>query len=209
MLASRDPVLRSNTALLLGLIGDESAVPMLKEAAKQPLPPRASVAQAATVRIQIAEAVARLGDDSSLDALRAGMYSQYHEVRVLAITALGAVGDRSMEVALENMLLRPDVDPVPSGADSRTHALAHRLKAELQLAAAGALARFGNMRGAELAAEHGDSKEPVLRAQAAWVMGWMNDGATWAKLDRLLDDPVPQVRVSAAASVVRRYKASK
>ena len=156
MLASPNPSLRGNVALLLGLMGDSSAVPMLKHAARQPLPSRASVSQAAVVRVQIAEAVARLGDDTSLDALRAAMYSQYHEVRVLAITALGAVGDRSMEAALVNLMNDPGV-PVPNRADEALVAAIERTRSELQLAAAGALARLRNPRGAELAARNSAS----------------------------------------------------
>ena len=205
MLASQDPVLCSNTALLLGLLGDGSAVPMLKAAARHDLP-RVSEAQKTIIRLQIAEAVSRLGDNGSLDALRAGVFSQYHEAKMLAITALGEVKDRSMEAALENMISRPDVDPVPKGADSQTLALSERLKSELRLAAAGALARFGNMRGAALAVEKGADKEPVVRAQAAWVMGWMNDQPSLGRLGQLLDDPVPQVRVAAAAGVLKRQK---
>lgn len=203
MLASPHPSLRGNVALLLGLMGDRSAVPMLKHAARQPLPSRASVAQAAVVRVQIAEAVARLGDDTSLDALRAAMYSQYHEVRVLAITALGAVGDRSMEAALVNLMNDPGV-PAPKRADEALAAAIERTRSELQLAAAGALARLGNPRGAELAAQKAASGEPMTRAHAAWTMGWMRDDTTLSRLGEMLSDPIPQVRLAAAAAILKR-----
>jgi HEAT repeat protein len=202
MLASQDPSLRGNVALLLGLMGNESAVPMLKRAGRQSMP-RASEAQKAVVRVQIAEAVARLGDNSSLDALRASAFSQYHEVKVLAITAMGAVGDRSMEVALVNLLSDPGV-PQPRKTDEQTAAALQRLRAELQLAAAGALARLGNMRGMDVAIRLSGADDPAIRAQAAWVMGWMRDDATGQRLASLLSDPVPHVRVPAAAAVLRR-----
>src|SRR5688572_9250122 len=82
-LTGPDADTRGNVALLLGLLGDKSAVPMLKELTKVEMP-RASAEKAAKFRIQVAEAVVRLGDDGSLTALRAGAYSQFDEVRVLS-----------------------------------------------------------------------------------------------------------------------------
>ena len=195
MLTSHDPSLRSNVALLLGLMGDASAAPMLKEAANSPMP-RIGGPQAAVVRIQVAEAIAKLGDDSSLDALRAGAYSQFDEVRVLAVTAMGAVGDKRMAPAIERML--GGQGPKPA---------ANEMPVEIKLAAAAALARLGDSKGAPIAIAGASNTAPVVRAQAAWVLGWFKDEATMAQAVRLLNDPTPQVRVAAAASVVRRTNA--
>ena len=84
LLASDDPSARSNAALLLGRMGDRSAVPMLQAMSRRPMR-RVSAARAAVVRLQFAEAMVRLGDDKGLDALRAGAYSQFDEVRIVAI----------------------------------------------------------------------------------------------------------------------------
>ena len=183
MLQSQDPRLRANVALLLGLMGDETAAPMLRRAAASPMP-RVSAAQVAVVRIQIAEAIAKLGADDALDALRAGAFSQFDEVRVLAVTALGAVGDRRSEIMLEQLLRDPPV--------------------ELQLATAAALARMGSAKGREAALKHAAAENPVLRGQVAWSLGWFDDPATLAILERLMGDSDAMVRVAAAAAVVRR-----
>lgn len=183
MLESRDPALRGNVAMLLGLLGNRSAVPMLKRAAVAPMP-RASAAETAVARVQIAEAIARLDDDAGLNSLRGSAYSQFDEVRVVAVIAMGAVQDRRMEVAIESMLESPPM--------------------ELQLAAAGTLARLGNYQGAEITAELAGYEHPVIRAQAAWVLGWFEGGESLEILKRLLADDAEPVRVAAAASLLRR-----
>lgn len=186
LLRSREPAMRGNMAMLLGLMGDKSAVPMLKLAAVEPMP-RASAAEAAVARIQIAEAIAKLGDDSGLSSLRGGAYSQFDEVRVVAIIAMGAVGDRRMEVGFEKLLEDPPM--------------------EIQLAAAGSLARLGNVEGRSIATELAEHENPVIRAQAAWVLGWFEDVVTIGTLKTLLADESEQVRLTAAASLLRRQPA--
>jgi len=44
----------------------------------------------------------------------------------------------------------------------------------------------------------------VVRAQAAWCLGWFGDGRTMAGARALMAEPVALVRVAAAASVLRR-----
>jgi HEAT repeat protein len=149
--------------------------------------------------------MARLGNDEALQHLRAGAFSQYHEVRVLSITAMGAVGDRSMEPALARLLVDPG-EPAPKGLNPAQAALVERSHAEVQLAAAGALARIGNPKGTQAALDRSNQSEPMIRAHAAWVMGWFRDDATLARLGKLLEDPVPPVRVAAAAAILRRTK---
>jgi HEAT repeat protein len=183
LLDKGDPRVRANVALLLGLMGDESAVPLLRRAARTVMP-RASAVQSALLRIQVAEAIAKLGSDEALDALRAGAFSNFDEVRVLAITAMGAIKDRRSEVMIEPLLANPPM--------------------EIQLAAAGALARMGNERGLAIATELAKHENAVIRAQAAWVLGWMKSDGVLATLEGLLGDESEMVRVSASASVLRR-----
>jgi HEAT repeat protein len=174
---------RANVALLLGLMGDDSAIPLLRRAARTPMP-RASSAQTALHRIQVAESIARLGSDEALDALRAGAFSNFDEVRVVAVTAMGAIGDRRSEVMVEHLLGDPPM--------------------ELQLAAAGALARMGKSTGLPITLELSGHENPVIRYQAAWVLGWMTGPQVLPRLDALLGDSSEMVRVAAAASVLRR-----
>ncbi len=181
MLASQDPALRGNAAMVVGLLGDASAIGMLKETAQVPIP-RANAAQDAIIRLQVAEAIVRLGDASTLDAIRAGAYSQFDEVRVLAVTLMGQLGDRRFEKAVGNMLDKPPV--------------------ELRLAAAGALARFGHADGLPVAVEAAGSEIQAVRAQAAMTLALFPLAQANETLARLLDDPSEQVRLAAAAALV-------
>ena len=183
MLGSADPGVRANVAILLGLAGDASVIPLLKESAKAPLK-RTSPQQEALVRLQIAEAVVKLGDEGSIDALEAGAFSQFDEVRVLAVLTLGRLEDRRMAPALTGMLNGPPV--------------------ELQVAAAQALANMGQSHGLRVVLTAAGSSSPTVRAQAAIALGAFSQSAASDKLARMLADPQPQVRVAAAAAVLRR-----
>lgn len=200
MLVSQDAGLRANVAMLLGLIGDKSAIPMLKQTAGVPMP-RVDAARAAVVRCQVAEAVVRLGDNSDLDTLRAGAYNSFGEVRVLSINAMGEVKDERMSPALRQMLNTPEEPP------------------EVKLAAAAALARMGDQSGLSVALRFSADPNAVIRAQAAWGLGWFSapgsvtsghaasGGAATGSFDRLqqlIGDPSPLVRVSAAAAIIRQ-----
>lgn len=188
MLAARDPSVRSNAAMLLGLLGDGSAAPMLKELAHAPMP-RVSAVRQALVRIQIAEALVELGEDGALDALRAGAYSHHDEVRVLAVQALGRTGDRQMEAALAQLVTSDE--PI-----------------ELRLAAAEALARMGGVGEAGLTVmrEGAGWDDPPVRAQAAFCLGHVVHPAALGPLLTLLaEDDSAQVRLSAAAAVLRAH----
>lgn len=186
MLASRSPGLRGNAATLLGLLGDRSAVPMLQEAAGRAMP-RASAVQDRLVAVQLAEAVVRLGDDSALDPIRAAAYSDLPEVRVQAVDSLGQLGDRRMEPAMKQML-----------------ASKHE---ELKVIAARSLARLGDHEGLEVLLAGAGSEEPILRALAASSLGWFAEAKASAAVEKLLGDPVPQVRLAAATAVLRRETA--
>lgn len=200
MLASQDPGLRANVAMLLGLMGDPSAIPMLQQAGDKPMP-RVGEERVALVRIQIAEAMAKLGDDEALNAVRAGMHSSVGEVQIVAINAVGALGDEKGAAVLQTMLTNQPI--------------------EVQLAAAGALARVARKRNFSetgmggwlrrvedrarpIVLQHVANPDEPIRAQAAWTLGWFNDDQTLEALKTLLADPNPQVRVTAAASIFRR-----
>jgi HEAT repeat protein len=219
MLGSSDPTLRGNVAMLVGLMGDASAVPMLAEQSKRSLR-RASPAQQAVVRVQVAEARVRLGDEGALDALRAGAFSAYDEVRILAVTALGEAEDRRMLAALQQILLTPPM--------------------QVQLAAAGTLARLGLSDGLSVALEAAaldgqavakrasaalretqdegsaavwrqlasdpaqcQAMAAAVRSQAAFVLGQIGGAEAQAALGKLLGDELERVRLSAAAAVLR------
>jgi HEAT repeat protein len=181
MLASPEPATRANAAMLLGMLGDRSAVPMLKELAATPMT-RASAVQIALVRLQVAEALVQLGDEAALDAIRSGLYSPFDEVRVLAVTLMGKLGDRRMESALAELLDKPPV--------------------ELQIAAAASLARLARPQALPVLRTAAESKLTAVRAQAAFALSHFPGDEPRALRQALLHDPEEQVRLAAAAAVL-------
>ncbi len=183
MLGSSSPETRGNVAIIFGLMGDPSAIPMMIEMTKRPMH-RAGSVQQAIVRLQVAESMLKLGDESVLDAIRAACYSSFDEVRVLAISMLGKFRDRRMETAFQQMVKKPPI--------------------EIQLAAGEALARmkiYNNI--LDIVLQGSVMEIPAVRAQAAFTLGLIPDSQSAARLVTLLEDPHPQVRLTAAAAILR------
>ena len=168
--------------MLMGLTQDPAVVPVLVDAANDPMP-RSDPLERAIVRIQIAEALLNLGREESLEAIRGAAYSKDDEVRVLAVLMIGRAGDRAMKGNLINFLSR---NPV-----------------ELRLAAADALARIGSDEGLSVMLECAEHPSATVRMQAAFALGQLPAQASGAdKLSGLLEDAEPAVRLSAAASIL-------
>lgn len=181
-LGSEDAGVKANAALLMGMMGDRMSRSMVEDQAAKPMSRSTSQERRVLVRLQFAEALVRLGDEKSLDPVRAGAFSQYPEVRVLAVSMLGRLEDRLMEPSLVGMIKKRPV--------------------ELQLAAADALARMGRYDGLEVVLEASTSNLQAVRAQAAMTLGRFRQPQAVGALVRLLDDQSQQVRVAASAAVL-------
>jgi len=215
-LASPNPSVRGNVVMLLGMLGDPSALPMIESQAKVPMPnQQVDKLRRTIVHVQIAEAQVLLGDPDAISPLRAAMFSEFGEVRVLAVTMLGRLRDASSETAMMAIVERRD-QPI-----------------ELKLASAEAVSHIGGRAAIkELLQQSGfvlqscGSDNPVLRAQAVITAGALDsarrrvyqellpsdpphiwrlfeDTGMVEAMGRLLEDPHPQVRLSAAAAVLR------
>ena len=171
--------------MLLGWLGDKTAIPMLKDMAKLPIPRARRRGGGLKFRVQVAEAVVRLGDDVSLTALRASAFSQFDEVRVMAVMILGRLGDHALEKSMYEMLKQSPI--------------------ELQLAAAESLARLGHHEGLDVALRAADSPISSARAQAAITRGCFNNSRAAEARVKLLQDPQEMVRLAAAVAVLRAH----
>ena len=190
LLSARDTRQRAQAAFILGELGDDSAVPLLREAAKAD-PATATLAELRLFRLQIAEALAKLGNEEAVETVRAALYPsrpEELEAAALACQILGEIGDRR---SIDQLIYLIERD----GAD--------RMPAEVRLAAAGALAQLGEPGGAFVAAEYTDHENPALRAQAAAVIGLIGSADHAEQLRDTLLDPDPLVRISAAAAVLK------
>lgn len=188
LLMQTDPSLRGNVAFLLGEMGNPTAIPMLHEAARRPMP-RVADADFKRVQLQIAESLAKLGDDGALEAIRAALYAppEQGEIQALAAVMIGRLGDERSVDALIRLTERKEA----------------YLSAEVRLACAGSLAQLGRRQGAFIADMYRDNAHPPLRAQAAFVYGQVGDEANLWILRELLADSSEIVRIYAASAIAR------
>lgn len=196
MAMSESVTTRSNAYLILGRLGDASAIPLLRAAGAKPLAKRTSLSRQAISQIQLAEALARLGDDDGLRVMRAAMYERDAEQRVFAVTLFGDLDDRSFSSALAAMASedRPDLP-------------------ELPVAAAVSMAKLGDPGGLPRLLEAAENSTiewngeaypaSQIQAQATFGLARLSDPRAKAALEKLLDHPEATVRLSAAASVLR------
>jgi len=182
---------RAHAATILGLIGNPTALPLLKQAAYHGVP-TATFAEEKLFQLQVAEAMVRLGDRQSIDAIYSALYParpEELEAAALAAAILGELRDRASIDRLIYVIEYRNPQGQPYSA-------------EVRLAAATALARLGIVRGGFVADEFRASPAPALRAQAAFAYGEIGTPESLVRLETLLVDPDPRVRVSAANGVL-------
>lgn len=192
MLESSNTTERAQAAYILGELDDPSAIALLRSAARRSFP-LSSPIEDRLVRLQIAEALVKLGDLDAIETIRASLYPSRPEdleATALAVQIIGNVNDRRSIDQLIFMTARPGQDRMP---------------AEIRLAAALSLARLGNRNGAFIADDYWQELNPAIRSQAAFVYGATDDPGNLAKLDQLMDDPSGIVRVAAAAATLRLF----
>jgi HEAT repeat protein len=191
MLRSDDPEVRGNAALILGELGNPTALPMLRQSAGQGML-AVNSARVRIVELQVAEAQFKLGDMTAADPIRAALFAppQQSEFAALACQISGRIGDQAATAALERL-----VDA--TGEDERPP--------EVRLAAAAALAQLRPVRpiDVEMAESMLLSDLPQVRGQAAITLARMGRAQSLLAVQRLLADPDPGVQVAAAGAVLR------
>lgn len=191
----QDPGLRAHVAFLLGEMRDPSALPLIKDAARAPMPSADSL-RLRLLDLQLSEAMVKLGDQSQFEPLRAALFPAQPsdlEATALAIQALGEVGDQSSRGMLAQLSERAG----PRG---------ELMPPEILLSIAISMAKLGDRNGWFLAEMFWESERALVRADSASVFGWTNRVEDLAKLEAMLSDPDEVVRVAAASALVRRLK---
>jgi len=177
---------------VIGLLGDASAKPLLRAAAKERFPAMPP-AQTRLLQLQIAQALVRLGDDAQRPVIRAALYpSQPEELEaaVLAIQILGELEDKEAAAQLVSL------------AEYRDRSR-KQYPPEVRLAVAAALARLGMPEGSFVADEYVNHPSPLVRAQVASVYGVTKGRLNGGRLEQLMNAPEPGVRIAAAAAVLQ------
>lgn len=192
LLSDPSPRVRAHAAYVLGELGNKSATGMLRQALleKNPL---ASAEEVRLMQLQVAEALVKLGDTAQVQTVRAALYPsrpQELEAAALAVQIIGEVKDRG---AIDQLIY----------LDAYTDETGQRMPAEIRLALASALAKMGMREGSYIAEEFKDSPIPAIRAQVASVFGETGQNANLTPLAVLLEDPEGNVRVAAAAAILK------
>ena len=226
MLANGSSAARANAAMLVGQLGDPQAVEMLRDMAAQPMT-RVSAAERTWVRLQYAEAIIRLAPDDAevLGSIRASLYSNLDDVRVLAIQIIGEVGDRSVQGGLAHIIKRDNPIQVKIAAaqalirmgDGQASGVLlkatkydeRQLRADLQKYmqkndVAGPEAEIIRDLLADDKARASAAGE--VRAQAAVGLAFVDSADAAQRLVALLDDPDPIVRIAAAGAILRALR---
>lgn len=212
MLEDPDPRIRAEAARIIGELGNTSAMPMLRMAAAESsrnsrgesgAADEARQAQEHIFQLQVAEALARLGDPSASDAVRAALYPpsrEGFEASALAAQILGGLRDPKAVAQMVD-IIEQKVDGTPTAGDPRR--LEYLQPKEVRLACAASLARMDYVDGVYVADMYADDPDPMIRALAAFVYGYARRPSGIARLDGMLEDPAPVVRTAAAAAMLK------
>jgi HEAT repeat protein len=195
MIFSDNPEVRGNAAIVLGRLGNRTAIPMLRRAVSREMP-RVSPERVRIVDLQIAEAIVLLGDDRDLEIIRASLFApvaEQGEIVALACQMAGRLGDHRSLINLRDLATREGRRQMPP---------------EIRMAAVEAIARMDPI-GApiEIPTLYASSDRFDHRAQAAMTLGLIDHPASANLLLQLLTDSNPLVQVAAAGGLLQRLNA--
>ena len=197
LLQSRSARTRAQVVWLIGEMGDPSAIPMLADIAKQKT--RGTPVEDRLFRMQVAEALVKLGEFGEVSTLRAALYPSSRsefEVAVLAAQIIGEVEDRGASAQLVNLI-------EAEASNSKPSETSWLYPAELRLQAAAALAKMGFDDGTYVAREYMGHDNDAVRAQSAYVLAEIGQKENLQGLEALLEDESPLVQVYAAAGILK------
>ncbi len=186
---------RGNAAMVLGMLGEESALDLLRSAYGRTVPTAGSNALRA-VDMQIAEAAYRLGGSvSDLEIVRAALLASGGEEELSALAAQ-ICGELRDEASLRTLAWIATRNEAPENQPPAP--------AEVRMAAATAIARMRPEQApVRVLMGFVGSDNPALRAQAAGGLGWFRDAQVLPTLASLLEDRNAMVQVAAAGSILR------
>jgi HEAT repeat protein len=168
------PHIRGETAFILGLLGDKSALPILIKMLQTDKDPN--------VKLQAGEALWRLGDEHGEDALLAGTISSYASDQMLSLLALAQPRNTAVLGHVEGLFSSDYL--------------------EVRLVAARAAGMLGSDHGYGIAVEGAKSSIPLQRTLAAMAFGGIARSDSQPRLSKLLKDTDADVRLAAAGALM-------
>ena len=190
LILSDDPEVRANTALVLGDLGNPSAVPVLYRAVGRGMS-RVNAAKIKLVDLQLAEALVKLGEERQIEAIRAALFAPAEEGELTAVACM-MCGRLRDERTVPNLvrLARITGD--------------FQQPAEVRMAATWGLAHIDPaMASIEVPLEYVTSGEYQLRFQAAMTLGEIGNPGSLARLSAMMSDENPLVQVAAASAILQ------
>ena len=190
MILSDDPEVRANAAMVLGELGNRTALPVIRQAVGLGME-RVGAARAKVVDLQLAEAMVKLGADEKIEVIRAALFApaELGELTALACMMAGRLHDERVVADLVRLARR-------TGPNQQS--------AEVRMAATWALAQIAPAQAtAEVPMEYVASPQDALRAQAGLTLGEVGDPSGLSALAVLLEDPNPLVQVAAAGGILQ------
>ena len=169
-----NPRTRGDTAMVLGLLGEPSAVRILTPMMFDP---------SQAIRMQAAESMWRLGNERGLEALVSMTLSKYPDDRMIAVLALAGPRDPR---ALGHIYGQLTSDWI-----------------EVSLVAARAAGMLGSEEGYGVALNGAKSTDARQRMLAALAMGAIGRSDSQQPLTLLLRDSDPDVRIAAATAILQ------
>ena len=168
------PGIRRETAFILGLLDEKSAIPILQKMLQDDTD--------VNVRLMAGEALWRLGDEKGEDALLSATVSSIASDQMLAALALAQPRDTRVLGHIQSMF----------GSDYL----------EVNLVCARAAGMLGNGLGYGYAVNGTQSNDPRQRSLAAMAFGDIGRSDAQQYLARLIKDENPNVRLAAAKALV-------
>jgi HEAT repeat protein len=165
---------RADTAVAVGLIGDDSGKRILDALIRD---------TNVGVQLQAAAALWRLGDEQGLSVLSAKAVSGYPDDQIFALDALAQPGDPRVRGQVNGEL--------------------GTLPPEVQLTAARAMGMLHSDAGYNLGIKYATVKDELQRSLAAQALGAIGRPDAQDVLAKLLDDPSTQVKMAAAAAILQ------
>ena len=193
MASSNNPEIRANAYMVLGLLGNASAIGMIDSTLGKGM----KLANPMRVRLtdlQAAEALVRLGQVEEVEPIRAALFApvEQGELSILACDMLGRLQDQQARSMLMRLITAPDNQRRPL---------------EIRMAAATAIFRLDPPFAPVVQTvimEGVNDPDPRRRIQATAGLAISPSPEATSVLTSMMQDEDPTVRIAAAAGLVQR-----
>jgi len=192
MIRSDDPEVRGNAVMILGDLGNPSAIPMLRSTIGLGMS-RVDPARRRITDLQLAEALAKLGEDSELEPIRAALFapSEQAELIALACQIVARMKDGGSIATLK---------AVAYAGGTATRPPEIRLLAFVSLADLGAA---DPTICEDFSQRYLTDRNPQLRGLAVRAMAGCGGASALPQVESRLYDSNPLVQIAAASAILQ------